>query len=375
MLVYQMNTPPLNHAATHLKRGVCDDSQSANVANSLKANTCERNSAFELLRIICILFVVAGHMWMGHKWNGTGTDEFIKLGLRPLFMVAVNCFVLVSGWFGITLKWQKLWRLNTMTTFWTVVLAALAFVCGVHTLDIRHDILLLFPVLTKQYWFITVYFVLCILSPALNVLVEHLDKEAFRKLLLYSFILFVLLPTIAFALNFNSITEDAGYGIVNFMFLYLLGRYLRKHYKSRRNKYLYLVGYFLATLCCGVVQIIFSRVLGFEFTSFISYDTVFVFLGAVFLFLFFTRVSFTSPIVNRLATFCLATYVIHIHPLWFKYLYQEILQANVYHGGSFLLFVVSVSLLTFLTSVVLEYARQLLFRLFSGGATMILARR
>lgn len=60
----------------------------------------------------------------------------------------------------------------------------------------------LVPVLTKNYWFITIYFALCPVSPYLNLLVEHLDKRNFQRLLVTCFGLFVVLPTIGWCLNF-----------------------------------------------------------------------------------------------------------------------------------------------------------------------------
>lgn len=322
----------------------------------------QRSSSFELLRIVCILFIVAGHMFMGHDWADNMLDSTIKIGLRPMFSVGVNCFVLISGWFGIKLNWRKLRNLNSMVTFWTITLGVFAIVLGLHAINLRKDILLLLPVLTKQYWFITIYFVLCVISPALNILVEHIEKDAFKKLLIAMFILFVALPTIAFILNFESITNDAGYGIVNFVFLYLLGRYLRLHYVSKYNKYTDLAGYFSAVILCGVVQIAISKVLGFEFTSFGSYDTIFIFFGAVFLFMFFSKLNFKSRVVNWMATFCLATYIIHLHPWIFAWLYQDFLGGNTIQGFPYLIFICAMPFITFAACIALESVRQFVFK-------------
>jgi hypothetical protein len=173
--------------------------------------------------------------------------------------------------------------------------------------------------------------------------------------------MFVIIPTLASTLFFNSITTDSGYGIVNFVFLYLLGRYMRLYYVSKYNKYVDLAGYFSAVILCGIVQIILSKILGFEFTSFISYDTIFMFFGSVFLFMFFTKLKFSSKIVNWVATYCLATYIIHLHPWLFAWLYQDFLGGNTIHGSQYLIFIVIMPFVTYLACIILEYARQLLF--------------
>ena len=304
-------------------------------------------------------------MFMGHDWANTTCDATLSVGFRSFFTVAVNCFVLISGWFGIKRNWQKLIRLNTMTTFWVLVLCALAVALGLHTVDLRKDILMLFPVLTKQYWFITVYFALCVVAPALNLLVEHIEAKQFKQLLTLLFAMFVVLPTIGFLFNFSSITGDAGYGIVNFMFLYLTGRYLRLHYKSTVSKYADLGGYFVSALLCGVAQVGLSRILGFKFAAFFSYDTVFQFFGAVFLFMYFTKIQLTSRFINRIAGFCLATYVIHLHPWLFKWLYQDFLGGNSIHGSRYLVFILIMPVLTLIACALMESLRLSIFGVFS----------
>jgi hypothetical protein len=299
---------------------------------------------------------------MGHKWDDSNTSDLIKLGIRPFFMVAVNCYILISGWFSINYNFKKLIKLNTMVTFWTVLIGALAVIFGLHQISIRQDILMLFPVVTKTYWFITVYFVLCFLAPYLNKLAANLSKEEFKRLLKISFLLFVILPTIAFTFNFQSITQDAGYGIVNFMFLYMTGRYLRLHHVSRLSKWQDLMIYIAAATASGVCQICISKALGFEFTSYLSYDTIFQFFGAIGLFMFFSKVNITSQTINKVATFCLATYVIHLHPWTFKWLLQDLLHGNEISGAAYLLYILFVPFIIFAICIALEWLRQLVMR-------------
>lgn len=74
-----------------------------------------RNSSIELLRIICMLFVVAGHVivfgvkpdWQRQSVVG-GTDYIISHALYGMFVTAVDVFVLISGWFSIKFNWKKI---------------------------------------------------------------------------------------------------------------------------------------------------------------------------------------------------------------------------------------------------------------------------
>lgn len=327
-----------------------------------------RSSNFELLRIVCMLMIICGHIIMVHECEVIGSFSwYIKQLLSPYCVVAVNVFVLISGYFGINLKYKKLWGLNWMTTFYSTLFLIVMVWSGLHDIDLKKDWMYLFPVITKRYWFITVYFALCFVSPALNKLVEILNETLFRKILISCFCLFVILPTIGFVLNFPSITGDAGYGLINFMFLYLLGRYIRLYYNVSVKKYYYLFGYFCAMAICGVFLVIYSNLLGFTFDALMSYDTVFVFIGALCLFLYFKEMNICSNTINKLAVPCLAVYILHLHPLFFDYFVKNILPVNDFQGLKYLLLLFCAPFVVYLVCAIIELCRLRIILLFRGS--------
>lgn len=304
-----------------------------------------RQSNFELLRIVCALMIIAGHIIMAHGYGVVGSISYvISLCLRPWFSCAVNTFVLLSGYFGIKTNTKKLWHMNDMVTFYSVCLLIVANAWGGHSIDPKHDFLFLFPVLTKKYWFITVYFALCMIAPALNAFIEKADKALQRKTIITIFCLFVVVPTLGFLLNFGAIEEDAGYGIVNFSLLYLIGRYLRIHGTLYHySTTIYLMSYIGSMVGCGLFQFAYSSLLGFPFTSFLSYNTIFIFIGSLALLGFFSKIKLGSNrIINRLSSFSLCSYVIHLHPLTFQWFFCDILciretDGFMYFGAIFLI--------------------------------------
>lgn len=333
----------------------------------------ERMSNFELLRIVCLLLIIAGHLVMWHEFNSVSVERIVRCGVRPFFSVAVNCFVLISGWFGISLRFRKILSLNNTLTFWTLLLCGLALIVGLHEIDLRRDILMLVPLLTRKYWFITVYAVLCLLAPYLNVLVNALSKPDFKKLLATCVCLFVLLQTSAAFLNFDSVTMDSGYGIVNFIVLYMFGRYMRLHAVPQRSSSLYFGVYFVLMAACGVVQIAYSSVLGFEFTTLISYDTFFVFFGALALFCAFSRLSFRNRYINLSATACFAVYVIHFHPWTGQWVFENLIGLESLGDLQFMLAIFSVPLFAYLCCFVLEETRILIFKMAGRCLAMVRA--
>lgn len=316
-----------------------------------------RSSNFEALRIVCMLLIVAGHMTMWHDFQSDTVNRYVHCAIMPFFCVAVNCFVLISGWFGIKFKPDKIFSLNNTLTFWVLLICAITLFIGFHEINIKKDILLLVPLVTKKYWFITVYVALCLLAPYLNILVNALSKEDFRKLLVTCICLFVALPTLGAIFNFESITLDSGYGIVNFTVLYLTGRYMRLYKNPKRHALIYLGIYFVMMACCGLFQVLYSKILGFEFTTLMSYDTFFVFFGAIALFCSFSRLNFANKYINLLATSCFVVYVIHMHNWIGSWIFNNFFGLRNLDDHWFLLSIPIIPVVTYLGCFMLEQAR------------------
>lgn len=322
-----------------------------------------RQSNFELLRVLCALMIIAGHVIMVHGANKSWDLQIDEM-LRPWFMCAVNSFVLLSGYFGIRANAKKLWQMNDMVTFYSVILFCVACTwCG-HLLDVKRDFMFLFPVLTKKYWFITVYFALCLLAPALNAFVEKVDRVLLKKTIWIGICLFVGVPTLSYLFNFNAVVEDAGYGIVSFCLLYLIGRYWSlEDVLARFSRTAYLLTYVGCMVSCGLFQWGYSCLLGFPFTSFISYNTIFIFVGSLALFGFFSKLDIGSNrIINWLSSFCLCSYVIHLHPLTFPLVFDDVLHVPEMEGWTYICAIFGLPVLVYAFCAVVETARRFVFR-------------
>lgn len=336
----------------------------------------ERNSNIELLRIICMYFVIAGHVIMKYKNDSLGTNEyFISNILRSFFVVAVNCFVIISGYFSINLNYKKLIKMSFQVSFYVITIYLLTLVFSIHTINIKADILLLFPIITKRYWYITVYFALCLVSPLLNIIVENINKAQFQRMLFGAFILFYLIPTGCYIINAPTITGDAGYGIINFICLYFVGRYLRLHFNQNKSKIFYTVVFIVSSFSIFVGNYILTLILGFEFSSFISYDTIFNFVSAIMLFKLFESIDVKSNIINRLAEYALVAFIIHMHPTLYDYLFNSIFKIQEYSGISYLLSIFIIPIIIYLFSWGIEFVRvTLLDKVENNIITLILGK-
>ena len=307
--------------------------------------------------ITMLICVIMRHL-VAHSGKSMilGTADYYWLNfLRSFCVMAVNVFVIRSGYFGIKLKWEKLFRFDFRTCFytWIGLLTGIAF--GIHQLDIIKDITLLFPVITKTYWYVTAYLALCILSPYINLFLKAVDRSLLRSLLITGFFLFYVLATFCFMINGGQLVIDAGYGIVNFVYLYCLGYYLRNYYEDNKSAGFYLTIYVVSCLLIYLVNISMSLLMGFFFNSMVNYNTVFVLAAAVSCFLMFKNLSIPQKRwIEKLASKTLAVYVIHENPVLSGYLFCDLLHVNAYTGIHLFAIILILPVLVYLVAAAID---------------------
>lgn len=194
-----------------------------------KSQTLTRSSNIELLRLIAMLMVLIVHA------NGlaNGFPNVNEIKLFPLnsisrvltqsySIVAVNIFVLISGWFGIKLTVKGIMNIVYQCAFFSLLAI---IICGL----INHESIT--PIaLYKEifgfdgYWFVSAYLGLMILSPVLNSFTESSSQNNQLKVLT----LFFLFQTYFLLDVYDDAHFHNGYSCISFVGLYLLARYVRK---------------------------------------------------------------------------------------------------------------------------------------------------
>ena len=296
-----------------------------------KNKIVSRQSNIELLRILSMLLIIVSHISLFSLGTAQmfSSRYYIVEIMRSISVCATNVFVLIRGYFGIKYFKQKIFALDFKTMQYTYILFALTVLLGIHTIKPTHDLKLLFPVITSQYWFITAYIVLCIISPLLNKILSALSATDLRKALITVFLIYYGVNTFCMLVNGKRLVSDFGYGIVNFVCLYFFGYYIRHYFE---NKHSFVLWMFLWALSCGSafgVDLVMSKIKGTNYQYMMSYDNIFILLSALFLFIAFTKIDIGSnKIINRLSAACLSVYLIHINPSFSAYLFKTIFKVN-----------------------------------------------
>lgn len=315
----------------------------------------KRSSNIELLRILAMFLVLVLHalnLAIGipnqTQCIASPGNAFIRLFLQSLSIVAVNVFILISGWFGIKPTLKKLISLMFQVFFFTIsILLVSGIIRGFG--NISPGSMLKSLMITKSYWFVKSYICLFILSPILNLFAEKADKRTFGLLLICFFVFQTIYGWTDSAPEFNY-----GYSVIAFIGLYLLARYLKMYpVRQLSDRRLCFSAYLLLSLLLALGVWTLIRV-GFHTKHSIpvafSYINPLVVLSSIALFFSFANTEIPySKTINWLAVSAFSVYIIHINGYVFRYFKETVW--HIY--TTFPVFVRSVLILLFLMGVFL----------------------
>ena len=250
-------------------------------------------------------------------------NQFLFNFIKVLCLVGVNVYVLISGYFLCTssFKMSKAIRVVRETFIFSVLIFA-----GMAVLERTDGSLAglfqsVFPVYLSTYWFITVYILLFLLSPYLNILINQFSKKEYEKFL---FLLFMVNCVWQFFHPLASFGVNGGYSIVHFIFLYFVAGYLRHHgtFVSSLNKGIYLSVYILIG---AVTALMLQQAWQLPF-KLLTYNSPITVVMSLALFLFFSKLSFVSRPINAISGYVLGVYLIHEHPLIRQRLWANVME-------------------------------------------------
>lgn len=284
---------------------------------SVKTSSSElqiRDSNMELLRIVSMLLVLivhADYMSLGSPTTAdvfsNPTESFLKMLFYSLSTVCVNCFVLLSGWYGIHPKLKRFSAFIFQVLFISG-LSLTGYYLFTHQKPTIEDLKSLL-LLTDDLWFVRSYIVLYLFAPMLNTFSTSASKHQFTIVL--GCLLFI--QTILGWATSTVPWFDGGYSPLSFMLLYLLAQYTRRFSGkwTTLSSQSYLLIYLSITLFGALINF-FSFYLGIgEGMSWLSYISPIVIANSLALLLFFSKLQIKSRAINWVASSCFAVYILH----------------------------------------------------------------
>lgn len=316
---------------------------------TLAKQTTIRDSNIELLRIICMFFIVVGH-FIRHSYipniNVPLTQlnffQFCHVLLFGFCYVAVNVFILISGYYRIKFKTTRLLFLYLMCSFYAF---ANTIFCVVHleqTINLRTILNVLFPISNhERLWFVNCYVILFFMSPILNRAIDYFSKTQYRNILIgLSFI------NIYFGYFWHSQYFNInGYNSSQFVYLYLIGGYISKYVEEntiKGNKRFYVLVYCLMSLLWGGITILIHYV-ELPFWQVDAYNNPILLLSSIAFFFIFLCFRYKNEFINKIAGSVLAVYLVQdCYGFGTDWLYPKVheLLINMKGGGNYRIIIV-----------------------------------
>ena len=349
------------------------------MSESIKMN--KRIIGLDILRILLALMVICIHLIWGDKMLDSsasiGDMDFFFVPLYALCYPAVNTYVLITGYFSYAKKKTMSQIVRSLLKLWLSLLFAqligYVLVLSMHleSFSILVFVKHFFPLTRGIWWYMSVYFVLMLISPVLNGVLDQLSKRSYLIVIAVALFLCSILPFFTNHLSVLGMNQGSG-GLLWFIVLYLTGggifKYLSVNSRSGHFKPgLTAIGeYLLLTLTLSLSSYFLDRT-GLAGYSFYSYNSIIVYGQAVMLFLAFRQINFkgnrVSNAISFLAGLSLAAYIYNCQEDIIKHLCLFIQPFNYAEGAPLVLLFFAYVLGIYLAAIAIEYLRRKLFSL------------
>lgn len=343
-----------------------------------------RNSNFELMRIVSMFFIVIYHIIIHGKIleNSHGTTHFVLYIILAICIVHVNSFILVTGYFQCKskLKLTKVIQLNNSIWFYTVSIVLFFIIVKGNTFNSIELLKTFLPISYNDYWFLTNYLILYLISPILNTVINNIDEKKFKRIIVLLLFIDSILPTLTNSSFFN---VTLGYSLYHFIFLYFVGAFLRNYpiedryiFKKTSKKALQLISLFIFFLMAFIniinqsaskellnmhpiiaeVGIIFSN-------SFIAYNNPLVIIQTIAFFIFFSTLNLKNTFINYISTGTIGIYLIHDNNNIRNVLYKFLGFNRNNYSVMILVNILGCAILIFISCLIIELIRKFIFKL------------
>ena len=336
----------------------------------------------DIAKIVAMAFVVACHVNGFGLHSPDGVDAGLAFSIqkelcRALFASCVDIFAIASGFVGITSSF----RIGRIFNLWVrvvatgiAVLAGLALFTEVHVSPVDF-IRASLPATYGQYWYITSYFMLCLVMPVLNAGIRAVNRRELR-IVVYGTL--VCICGGKFFIGGGALQMQDGYCFLWLMVMYIVGAYIRLHgvsfYDRVTRSHTFSL---LALICCMTIMsgllplainampdMLFSKVL--RRLSFIGYTSPFTVIIAIAVFMLCLKVRDLTGPLSRLITAMSATslgvYLIHVQPILWRDLFLPFAAGLKTSASCYLLKLFAVTIVVYVVCALVDYVRILVCR-------------
>ena len=285
------------------------------MANNQLTNIAKgmRQSNFELLRILSMAGVLMNHtlqnLWNIHVPEITWDNE-CRIFLMNWAILAVNCFIMISGYFTIRLSWKGVVKYYAQCFFYMALFVCISAIIH-HTLTL-HDLSNVVFACSESNWFVRCYLALMLVSPLLNRGLQAMTQTELRIALILGLVIDVY---IGYMHQARHIAAE-GYELVHLATVYIIGYYISRTPVRRAPWGWWLLGMLVLMTVLHMVKMRFFPI---SVIYSLHYNSPCLMIASTLMFLWARTWTLQSKAVNWFAGGVFAVFLIHCNPYFDVY--------------------------------------------------------
>lgn len=281
--------------------------------------------------------------WVGGITNSPATSSLnfiIASGISVFCRVAVNCFILITGYFlcaddseiqlnkiinPIKKHYKKMW-------FYSVFIFVIACLFDNSLFSLKELSYSMTPIMSNQWWFMTIFIFLLCIKPFLAKLLFYLSEKEL-KILLLSVAFFDIIQSI---LGKNGFSER-GTGVLHCTFMLVLGYGIRKLSCLKFEKIKALLIYVFSCLVVGVIALCEKKIFHSNDAVSLYYNSPLIVIASIGFMNIFLSNKFKGKWVSKISPHVIVIYLINDHPIVRENVWIKILHCDNFYSSNFMI--------------------------------------
>lgn len=196
-----------------------------------------RDSNIELLRILCMVMIVAHHLFLHGGIFEQSVSNMTNLLFGGILMpggkIGYDCFIIITAWFctGKEFKGSRLVKIALEVIFYNIVGMALAATLNngqMESVSLRNWIGCIFPIFGISHGFAVYYMIFLFILPLLNTVSEKMTKRNILSIITLLFMMQIGAKVLSVIIDYSSLV-DLDNGLFTFIILYFAIAYIKKY--------------------------------------------------------------------------------------------------------------------------------------------------
>lgn len=334
----------------------------------------KRNASIELLKLVSLFLIVVSHVVqtlieynpyitsneyvLPISYPITNFVTFFIVALRYLGIFGNATFFICSAYFLVdkeTINFKKI--LIIFIDVWTIsiiFLISYLIYYGWSNIDSHLILRSFFPTFFENNWYITIYLLLSIISPLLNIIIRSISRPALFWLTLALFMIYIVVAMFV---------KPPYYSVlIVWITLYFAIGYLKKYSTNLLNNNIFSVCLILIGLIGHITMLVITNELakhmdiGVNILSFFIDGNLFITILAFGIFNLIRKIEFNNRFITYISSLSLFVYIIHENILFRTYTRPLIWNwiHTTYGYDHVLLLILLFSLLLFVASIIVS---------------------